>query len=557
MKRCPECRRDYHDDSLIYCLEDGAALVSGVPDEPATAILNSEAPTRVHSAETSSPSDPVATTAENFASSRRLVMAGVLGVLLVAAIGIGAYWFYDKRTGKQINSIAVMPFVNESGNPEFEYVSDGVTEELISSLTRLPGLTVKPRSTIIRYKGQNTDAKTLGSALGVGAILNGSVAQRGDEVALHVELVDATTDSVLWSDDYRKPLAALATLHSEIARDISNQLRAKLSSSDQQRLVRKYTDNAEAYQLYRKGRFHWNKSTREDVQRSTEYYRQAIDLDPNYALAYSGLADAYMNLPGYDRTVTPRETLPKAREYTLKALSLDDSLSEAHVAMGRVLMYHDHDFAGAERELKRAIELDTNNAFAFHSYGGLLTGLGRRDEAEANFKRAIQLEPESPGIVRAYSFLLMVARRYDEAEAQLKKAIDLEPNRAVTYYSLCTLYLLRAKYADSVEACARAREMNGKPEAASAMRETFLKGGVQEFVRGLAEDRWPVAGNIAYIYATYFVILGEKERALERLEKAYEDREGFIPMINVDPRFDGLRDEPRFQGLVKKVGLSK
>jgi tetratricopeptide (TPR) repeat protein len=283
------------------------------------------------------------------------------------------------------------------------------------------------------------------------------------------------------------------------------------------------------------------------VQRSTEYYRQAIDLDPNYALAYSGLADAYMNLPGYDRTVTPRETLPKAREYTLKALSLDDSLSEAHVAMGRVLMYHDHDFAGAERELKRAIELDTNNAFAFHSYGGLLTGLGRRDEAEANFKRAIQLEPESPGIVRAYSFLLMVARRYDEAEAQLKKAIDLEPNRAVTYYSLCTLYLLRAKYADSVEACARAREM----------RETFLKGGVQEFVRGLAEDRWPVAGNIAYIYATYFVILGEKERALERLEKAYEDREGFIPMINVDPRFDGLRDEPRFQGLVKKVGLSK
>jgi len=553
MKRCPECGRNYNDDSLSYCLDDGVELLFGPgSDEPATALLRdtntpNEAATRIQ---------PAATAAE-FPDKRvgfrpvkpLLALAAAIAILVVLYNFIGS-------NSKQINSIAVMPFVNESGNPEFEYVSDGVTEELISSLTRLPGLTVKPRSTIIRYKGQNTDAKTLGRDLSVGAILNGSVAQRGNEVALHVELVDAITDSVLWSDDYRKPLSALTTLHNEIARDISDQLRAKLSRADQQKLARKYTDNPEAYQLYRKGRFHWNKSTNDDVHRSIEYYQQAIKLDPNYALAYAGLADAYMNLPGYDRTAIPRETSATARAYALKALSLDDSLSEAHVAVGRVLMYHDHDFGGAEREFKRAIDLDPNNASAYSSYGGLLTALGRRDEAGTVHKKAIELEPESPGIVRSYAVSLVMARRYDEAEAQLKKAVDLEPNRAVTYYSLCSLYVLRARHADAIEACSRPREIIGNPEAAASMRETFAKAGFDGLVRGLANDRWPVAGNIAYIFATYFAILGDKEKAIGLLEKAYGDREGFIPMINVDPRFDALRNEPRFQEIVKKVGLS-
>ena len=554
MKRCPECRREY-DVSMSFCLDDGAELLYGPASasdsESATAILRDtaspgEEKTRVF--------EPAATTA--IVSKRNPVIVGTIGIILVTVLGIGSYWYFGRASSKQIDSIAVMPFVNESGNPEFEYISDGVTEELITGLTRLSGLTVKPRSTIIRYKGQNTDAKTLGKELQVAAVLNGSVAQRGDEVALHVELVDAATDSVLWSDDYRKPLSALATLQNEIARDISDQLRAKLSSAEQQKLVRKYTDNPEAYQLYRKGRFHWNKGTREDVHKSIEYYQQAIKLDPNYAQAFAGLADAFMNLPGYDRTVIPRETSAKAREYALKALSLDDSLSEAHVAVGRVLMYYDHDFGGAEREFKRAIDLDTNNPSAYTTYGGLLTGLGRRDEAEANYNKAILLEPVSPGIVRGYALSLVMARRYDEAEKQLKRAIDLEPNRAVTFYSLCSLYLLRARYADAVEACARSREINGNPEAATAMRESFAKGGYKEFVQGLANDKWPAAGNIAYIYATYFMLLGERERAIDKLEKSYSDREGFIPMINVDPRFDGLRDEPRFQELVRKVGFN-
>jgi TolB-like protein/Flp pilus assembly protein TadD len=551
MKRCPECRRDYYDETLSYCLADGAELVYGLEDdEPATAILRD---TAGRGEEKTRRFEPVATTAT--ASRRNSIIVGTLGIVVVTVLGIASYWYFGRASSKQIDSIAVMPFVNESGNSEFEYVADGVTEELITSLTRLSGLTVKPRSTVIRYKGQNADAKSLGKDLQVAAILNGSVAQRGDDVALHVELVDAATDSVLWSDNYRKPLSALATLQSDIARDISEQLRAKLSSVDQQKMVKKYTDNPEAYQLYRKGRFHWNKGTREDVRKSIEYFQQAITLDPNYALAYSGLADAYMNLPGYDRTVIPRETSAMAREYTLKALALDDSLSEAHVAMGRVLLFHDHDFGGAERELKKAIELDVNNAFAYQSYGALLMYLSRRDEAEANYTRAIRLEPESPNLVRGYALSLVMARRYDEAEGQLKKAVDLEPNRAVTYYSLCSLYLLRARYADAVEACARPREINGNPDAAAEMRETFAKGGYKELVRGLADDKWPVAGNIAYIYATYFMILGEKDRALDRLEKAYEDREGFIPLINVDPRFDGLRVEPRFKALLKKVGF--
>jgi TolB-like protein len=555
MKRCPKCSRTYDDETLNFCLDDGAWLVEVTTSgEPATAVLTSESPTRVHSTEVSFPPGSATTSGQNISSSRKFVIGSALALLVVAAAGFGAYWFLGNKTSKQIGSIAVMPFVNESGNPEFEYISDQATETLISSLTKLPDLIVKPRSSVIRYKGKDTDVKSLGRDLSVEALLNGSVAQRGNDIALHVELIEIATERVLWSEDYRKPLSALATLQSEIARDIAGKLQARLTSADQQQLARKYTDNPEAYQLYLKGRFHWNKRTKNDMYKAIEHFQQAANLDPNYAQPYAGLADSYLILPGYDRSVSRRETAIKAREYALKALSLDESLADAHVAVARVLEYYDFDFSGAEREFKRAMDLDASYALAYHGYGYLLAALGRHDEAHANYRKALALEPASPEIYRGYAVSLMLARRYDECEAQLKKAIDLEPNFELTYYSVAGLDILRGRYFEGVEAYARGAEVRGDPATAAAMRESFAKGGHVGFIRGFETGKW---GTItpSYILAGHLLTIGEKEKAMASLEKAYEDREPFIILLNVDPRLDGLRDEPRFQEIVKKIGL--
>jgi TolB-like protein len=556
MKLCPKCHREYNDEALNFCLDDGEWLHEATSsDDQTTAVLSSESPTRVHRTDVSLPPGSATTSKQDVPPRRKLIIGSVLSVLVVAAVGLGGYWSYVKRTSKQIDSIAVMPLANESGNPEFEYISDQATETLISSLTKLPELIVKPRSSVIRYKGKDTDVKTLGRDLSVEALLNGSVAQRGGDVALHVELIDVASERVLWSEDYRKPLSAFATLQSEIARDIAGKLQARLSRTDQQQLTRKYTDNPEAYQLYLKGRFHWNKRTKSDMYKAIEYFQQATSLDPNYSQAYAGLADSYLILPGYDRSVSRRETPIKAREYALKALSLDDSLAEAHVAIARVLEYYDFDFIGAEREFKRAMDLDASYALAYQGYGYLLAALGRHDEADANYRKALALEPASPEIYRGYAVSLMLARRYDECEAQLKKAIDLEPNFELTYYSVAGLNILRGRYFEGMEAYARGTEVRGDPVTAAAMRESFAKGGQVGFVRGFTTGKWGTTTPL-YVLAGLQLTIGEKEGALASLEKAYEDREPFIILLNVDPRLDALRGGPRFQELVKKVGFS-
>lgn len=291
------------------------------------------------------------------------------------------------------------------------------------------------------------------------------------------------------------------------------------------------------------------------MYKAIEHFQQATSLDPNYALAYAGLADSYLLLPGYDRAVSPRETSIRAREFAFKARSLDESLAEAHVAVGRVLEYYDFDFRGAERELKRAIELDSNYAFAFQSYGYLLASLGRHDEAEANYKKALALEPASPEVYRSYALSLMLARRYDECEEQLNKAIELEPQYVLTYYSLAGVNILRGRYQEGMEAYARSREVAGDRETAAAMRESFAKGGHVGFIRDATSGKW-LMNAPRYIHAAHLLSIREKEKAIALLEEAYEDREGFIPLINVDPRLDALRDEPRFQALVRKVGFN-
>ncbi len=313
------------------------------------------------------------TTNQTLASNptKKYLAAGLL-TLILAVGGFFGYKYFSP-TNKQIESIAVMPFVNESGNVDVEYLSDGMTETLISSLSQIPKLNVKARSSVFRYKGKETDAPTIGKELNVQAILNGRVVLRGDDLVLYLELVDTQTGNRIWGDQYNKKLTNLVSLQNEIARDVSLKLKTKLSGADEQRLAKNYTANAEAYRLYLLGRFHWSKRTESDFRKAIEYFQQAIIADPNYALAYALLADTYMMLSASQYGgEPPLEAIPKARETALKALSLDDQLAEAHTALGFILA-QSYDHPGAEREYKKALELDPNDATAHQRYGYLLT----------------------------------------------------------------------------------------------------------------------------------------------------------------------------------------
>ncbi|MBD0395378.1 MAG: tetratricopeptide repeat protein, partial [Microcoleus sp. C1-bin4] len=373
-----------------------------------------------------------------------------------------------------------MPFVNESGNTDIEYLSDGITETLISSLSQLPDIDVKARSSVFRYKGKEANAQKVGKELNVQALLTGRLVQRGQDLALYTELVDAQKETVLWSQDYKQPMTSLVSLQSEITRDVVQKLKTKLSGTEAQILAKNYTANSEAYQLYLKGRYYWNKRTAKDVDKSIEYYEQAIALDQNYALAYAGLADSYsVPLGG-----TPsREKMVKGREAARKALALDDNLAEAHAAYGRVLTVHDYDFTAAEREFRRAIELNPNYALTYYRYATLLAYQGRFEKAFTQIRRALEIEPLSLNCSAAYGFIMIYARRYDEAIAQLKKTLELDANFSNTYNFLSYVYWLKGDYAQSVEARAKALELIGDTEKAARVRESFTKGGWSGFLR--------------------------------------------------------------------------
>jgi TolB-like protein/Tfp pilus assembly protein PilF len=488
--------------------------------------------------------------------SRRNVLLFSLALFLLAGIGLGGYWFFGNHATKQIESIAVMPFVNESGNADVEYLSDGMTETLISSLSQLPNLNVKARSTVFRYKGKTTDAKTIGKELNVQAILNGRVVQRGDQLTLSLELVDAQTENVIWSERYNRKLTDLVTLHGEIAHDVSNELRVRLSGADEQKLAKNYTENAEAYQLYLKGLFHWNKRTPRDLQKSVEYFQQAVSIDPNYAPAFAGLADAYALLAAFGGA-SPREVMPKAKDAAFKAISLDNQLAEPHVALGHVAQFYDYDFVSAEREFKRAIELNPRYAVAHEFYGTLLSNLNRPDEADTEFRLALQLEPLALGANRMYGETLFFARRYDESIAQLKKTIELDDSFASAHRSLGRVYLLTKNYAGHVEEFARHYELVGEPQTAADMRQSFAKAGWQGFLRAMTGGKRPTKYFFPFYAAFYYVELGEKDKAIFELNKTYQDRLYYVAWMRTDPLLDPLRDDLRFQELLTKIGFPK
>ena len=487
--------------------------------------------------------------------ARNLTFIAGLPVIILAAAALG-YWFFLGRSTAPtpIESIAVMPFVTDSGSTDLEYLADGMTESLINSLSHLTHLSVKAKTTVSTYKDKNAQPQQIGADLNVQAVLIGRVIQRDDLFALYLSLVDTRTGNQIWGGTYDRKQADIVALQGEIARDVSNKLRTKLSVTEERDLEKKYTEVPEANLLYLKGRFFWNKRSPQDLKKSIDFFEQATRLDPNYALAFAGLADAYSLLSNYGGSL-PHETKPKARTAALKALSLDDSLAQAHTALGGVLGDYDYDFAGEEREYKRAIELNPNLATAHHWYGELLTRTGRHEEAAIEFQKALDIDPLSLIINRSHAESHLYARRYNESLSHLEKLKELEPNFYPVYDSLAIVNQVKGNYDESVEAFAQVEElMLGQKQFADQMRQSYARGGWNEFLREMTGPRRP-ANLPVYIGATFHAALGDKDSAIAELNRSFERRESFVLSIKVDPRLDPLRDDERFIDLMRRIGL--
>ena len=609
MKRCPRCGREY-DTSMMFCLDDGAELLYGPAstDEPATAILSEpgavatgfpDGEQTVHfprgpeaeppetfgsSSERQSLSahraaqpqegdsahraaqpkehraaEPQERRAESGSGGRHKLLGVIAGVALLLGGGIFAYR-YLAPTSKQIESIAVMPFVNESGNAEVEYLSDGMTETLISSLTKVPNLNVKSRSSVFRYKGKETDAKTVGEELNVQAILNGRVAQRGDQLTLSLELVDVATDNAIWSQQYTRRQTDLVSLQSEIARDVSGKLKSQLSGTDAAKVEKTYTANPEAYQLYLKGRYQWNKRTGESLKQAVEFFDQAIAKDPNYALAYSGLAESYVLFPNYS-VAMPMDCMPKAKAAALRAIELDDSLAETHTALGIYYSNFAWNQPAAEKEFRRAIELNPNYAPAHQQFGiECLTAMGRFDEAIAEGKRAVELDPVSTIINADLGNALTRARRFDEAIEQLNRTLSLDQNFFVTYWYLGQTYHANGQYAEAVAAYRKGLALNDNPFLKALLIHSLVETGERGEAVKLF-DELKTASARRYVSGSSLAIasasLGERDKAFAYLDKELADRAARPAFFSVNPIWDDLRDDPRFAALIRKVEQSK
>jgi serine/threonine-protein kinase len=483
-------------------------------------------------------------------------------VVLIGLVTIGARAYLRSfapavQTG--INSLAVLPFVNDTGDSEMEYVSDGLSESLINNLSQLPGLKVIARSSAFRYKGRNADADEVAHALGVKSILTGRVLRHGENLQISVELMDARDKTHMWGGQYNRRGRDLMAMQQDIAQEISRTLRLKLSSAEQSRVGSLHTANGEAYELYLKGRFYWNKRTGESLTKSVEYFNQAIEKDPGYALAYAGLADAYNVIPFYS-VGSPQDSYPKAKAAARRALEIDPNLAEAHTALAAALMDYDWNLAESNREFERAIELNPNYANAHHWYAREnLTIMGQFDRALAEMHRAQELDPLSLIINANYGKAYFNARRYDEAIQQLRKTIEIDPGFFVAHHYLGSAYAMKGNYSEALAEYEKAHHLNesdphvialtGRLYAVTGKREEALQTLAQ--LKSIATQRYVADYSVALIYAA----LDEKDQAFALLEKSYQDHTVDMLTLYYDPLIDNLRSDARFADLLRRVAL--
>lgn len=480
------------------------------------------------------------------------------GVMLASLLVIVIWPWLSRGRGDAIDSVAVLPFVNASTDPDAEYLSDGIPETLIGQLSQIPRLKVMARSTVFRYKGANVDPQKVGRELNVRAVLTGKVLQRGEMLTISMELMDVRDGSQLWGKQYNRKLADTLAVQEDIAREVTDKLRLRLASVEEKRLTAHVTENVEAYQLYLKGRYHWNKRTPDGIQKAIESFQQAIEKDPGYALAYAGLADCY-HVPA--NPLPPRKKMPLAKAASMKALQLDDTLVEAHTSLARVLFVYEWDWPAAEKEFKRAIELNSRYAPAHQWYGGYLTATGRFREADAEKKRALELEPLSLVINFEVGLASYFSRNYNQAIDQFQKTLELDSNFPPPHTFLAAAYEQKGMLKEATTAFQKAITITQGPartQATAGLGYVYAVSGRKAEARkilaelqSLSEHRYVPATDTALIYAG----LGDKDKAFAWLDKAYEEHSFSLSNLKVEPRFDPLRSDPRFADLLRSIGF--
>ena len=577
MKRCPACHRVETDDVLVFCRADGTALIddsSPLGSEAGTAQLRSGPTTESETSllphttassikRTTAPTTvlPAQHPHENTRASkpkRQKAIIAIAALITVALACVYLYWSQMKKAAP-IESIAVLPFQNRSSDADTEYLCDGLAESLIYRLSQLPNLKVSPTSSVIRFKGKDTDVTKIATELGVDAVMTGRLSQIGDNLTISVELVDVRNNNLLWGEQYNRKMSDLLTTQREIGAEIASKLQLRLSGEGEKVLTKRYTDNNDAYQLYLKGRFHFAKRNKSDVERSVEYFKQAIGLDPNFALAYSALADSYNGMTAYPY-MSPKQAVPLAKAAANRALEIDPTLAGAHTALANSLACFDWNWKDAEREFRRALEINPNDAGTHWRYGMFyLMPVGRLEEAIAAGKRSLELEPLDLNHGANLSGLYFYARRYDEAYEHARQVHDLDGNFIVGRWALSQVYIQKGMYTQAIELNEKALETEptnpvylrfaGIAYAKAGRRQDAQK--ILDRFREIAKTQYVMSYHLALIYSA----LGNKEKALAELATALSEHDYLLPRVKVEPFLDPLRSDPRFDDIVRRLNF--
>jgi serine/threonine protein kinase/tetratricopeptide (TPR) repeat protein len=491
-------------------------------------------------------SRPVPVSPPASSSSRKLWRVGIVALIL-ACLGIAGY-LWRATSSQKIGSMAVLPFVNSTADPNNEFLSDGLTEDLISTLSQLSNMKVMARSTVFHFKGKEDDPSKIGQQLKVDAVLTGRISKRGDHLNIATDLVNVADGTEIWGAQYTRKLADVSSLQEAITRDVAAELRSKLTGEQQKQMARGTTQNSEAYQLYLKGRYYWNRRGTENIKKSMDYFKQAIEADPSYALAYAGLSDAYSTATGY-WGISPREAHPKAQAAAQKALELDDSLPEAHEAMAFALG-NARRWPETEKEYHRALKLNPNYADAHYSYAfSYLVPMGRLDEAVSETRKALAIDPFSPIINANYGAFLYMQHKYTEAIEQLRKTLELQPDFLVAHWRLSEAYVFQGDYRNAAAERAKYSPVFVAPPAPD--QQSFARAQLKEIeAEAAAGNKW-AAWNSAHAWT----MLSEKDKAFAALQQSCAEEDDLEPAFVRSPAFDSLHSDPRWAALMKCLGL--
>ena len=545
-------------------MEAGADFDTTVPPPTRTATVpNTDSGSTIKStAAVSGSMPPVLSSAEYVVQGvkQHKLMVAIALMVLIGSVVLTVYYLRAGKSEVAIHSIAVLPFQNKSSDADTEYLSDGLAESLIYRLSQLPNLKVSPTSSVMRYKGKETDITQIAKELEVDAVMSGRVSQRGEDLTIGVELVDARSKKIIWAEQYDRKMSDLLATQREIATAIAQKLELKLSGNEAKGITKRYTDSSEAYQLYLKGRYSFSKRTKEDMLRAVEYFQQAIKLDPKFALAHARIAETYGSMPAYPY-LSPQVAFPRAQNAARLALEIDPTLAEAHTFLAYCLVIYEWDWAEAERSFKRAIELDPNNSAAHFRYGQIyLASVGRLDEALVEIKRGLDLEPLDINMGATLAWTYLAAGQSDKALEQARKTYDLEPSHPIGRWMLSQAYISKGMYAEAITL--NEQWLQTDPTNQFAIRDAgiaYAKAGRRDKAEEMISKFREIAATPLYVptcrIAGIYVALGETDKAFDELGKAFEVPDWELYRLKADAYWNPLRDDPRFKEMLKRLHL--